>query len=172
MHWRRKWQPTAVFLPGESQGQRSLEGCRLWGRRVGHDWSDIAGVAALRSKSQFHIYYLCDCHPSKSQLLTTNRYECQQRWALYCCRKEHRKGYVWQSQHTAWSWGALLLPESSKPSLLCRLSGWQLYVCVIISICPSLCQNGSSTGAGAFQCLAHRTDAVPSRIHTQAYAEE
>ena len=24
--WRRKWQPTAVFLPGESHGQRSLTG--------------------------------------------------------------------------------------------------------------------------------------------------
>ena len=32
MHWRRKWQPTPVFLPGESQGQRSLVGCHLWSR--------------------------------------------------------------------------------------------------------------------------------------------
>ena len=31
-HWRRKWQPTPVFLPGESQGRGSLVGCRLWGR--------------------------------------------------------------------------------------------------------------------------------------------
>ena len=31
-HWRRKWQPTPVFLPGESQGRWSLVGCRLWGR--------------------------------------------------------------------------------------------------------------------------------------------
>ena len=30
MHWR-KWQPTPVFLPGESQGRGSLVGCRLWG---------------------------------------------------------------------------------------------------------------------------------------------
>ena len=30
MHWRRKWQPTPVFLPGESQGERSLVGCCLW----------------------------------------------------------------------------------------------------------------------------------------------
>ena len=29
---RRKWQPTPVFLPGESQGRRSLVGCCLWGR--------------------------------------------------------------------------------------------------------------------------------------------
>ena len=32
MHWRRKWQPTPVLLPGESQGRQSLVGCRLWGR--------------------------------------------------------------------------------------------------------------------------------------------
>ena len=32
MHWRRKWQLTPVFLPGESQGRGSLVGCRLWGR--------------------------------------------------------------------------------------------------------------------------------------------
>ena len=32
MHWKRKWQPTPVFLPGESQGRGSLVGCRLWGR--------------------------------------------------------------------------------------------------------------------------------------------
>ena len=31
-HWRRRWQPTPVFLPGESQGRGSLVGCRLWGR--------------------------------------------------------------------------------------------------------------------------------------------
>ena len=32
MHWRRQWQPTPVFLPGESQGRQSLVGFRLWGR--------------------------------------------------------------------------------------------------------------------------------------------
>ena len=31
LHWRRKWQSTPVFLPGESQGWGSLMGCRLWG---------------------------------------------------------------------------------------------------------------------------------------------
>ena len=46
MHWRRKWQPTEVFLPGESQGRRSLMGCHLWGHRVGHDWHDLAAAAA------------------------------------------------------------------------------------------------------------------------------
>ena len=32
LDWRRKWQPTPVFLPGESQGWGSLVDCRLWGR--------------------------------------------------------------------------------------------------------------------------------------------
>ena len=32
-HWKRKWQPTPVFLPGESHGQRSLAGCSPWGHR-------------------------------------------------------------------------------------------------------------------------------------------
>ena len=38
--WRRKWQPTPVFLPGESQGRGSLVGCRLWG----HTESDTTEV--------------------------------------------------------------------------------------------------------------------------------
>ena len=40
MHWRRKWQPTPVFLPGESQGWGSLVGCHLWG----HTESDTTEV--------------------------------------------------------------------------------------------------------------------------------
>ena len=49
LYWRRTWQPTPVFLPGESQGRGSLVGCCLWGRRVGHDWSDLAAAAAVGS---------------------------------------------------------------------------------------------------------------------------
>ena len=40
MHWRRKWQATPVFLPGESQGWGSLVGYRLWG----HTESDMTEV--------------------------------------------------------------------------------------------------------------------------------
>ena len=38
--WRRKWQPTPLFLPGESQGRGSLVGFRLWG----HTESDTTEV--------------------------------------------------------------------------------------------------------------------------------
>ena len=38
--WRKEWQLTPVFLPGEFHGQRSLAGYSLWGlQRVGHDWA-------------------------------------------------------------------------------------------------------------------------------------
>ena len=62
MHWRRKWQPAPVLLPGESQGQRSLMGCHLWGHTesdtteatVGH----LAPTAAAAS-----ICIECDIEP-------------------------------------------------------------------------------------------------------------
>ena len=37
--WRRKWQPTPVFLPGKSHGWRSLVGYTPWGHRVRHYWA-------------------------------------------------------------------------------------------------------------------------------------
>ena len=36
--WWGKWQPTPVFLPEKSHGQRSLVGCSSWGCRVRQDW--------------------------------------------------------------------------------------------------------------------------------------
>ena len=43
MHWRRKWQPTPVFLPGESQGRESLVGCRLWGPQ---SWTQLKRLSS------------------------------------------------------------------------------------------------------------------------------
>ena len=56
MHWRRKWQPTPVFLPGESQGQQSLVGCRLWGHTE-LDTTEATAAAAAAGKllHQLHI---------------------------------------------------------------------------------------------------------------------
>ena len=47
--WRRKWQPTPVFLPGKSHGQRSLGGYSPRGRRVRRDWA---------TKQQAFVYVL------------------------------------------------------------------------------------------------------------------
>ena len=50
LHWRQKWPPTPVFLPGESQGQRSLVGCHLWA----HTESDTTERLSSSSwKTQF-----------------------------------------------------------------------------------------------------------------------
>ena len=46
--WRRKWQPTPVFFPGKSHGQRSLAGYNPWGhKRVEHDLATAVAAATL-----------------------------------------------------------------------------------------------------------------------------
>ena len=47
MRWRRKWQPTPVFLPGESQERGSLVGCHLWGRTESDTTEATAAAAEL-----------------------------------------------------------------------------------------------------------------------------
>ena len=52
--WSRKWQPTPVFLPGESHGQRSLAGFSPWGRK------ELDMTAAAAAKSLQSCPTLCD----------------------------------------------------------------------------------------------------------------
>ena len=66
MHWRRKWQPTPVFLPGESQGQRSLLGCRLWGcteldTTEATQQQQQQNVNTMRTESSFYSSILSQC---------------------------------------------------------------------------------------------------------------
>ena len=72
MHWRRKWQPTPVFLPGESQGRGSLAGCRLWGR------TESDTTEAMQQQQQQHI----------QQKKQTHRY------------REQSSGYQWRELRT------------------------------------------------------------------------
>ena len=49
--WRRKWQPTPVFLPGEFHEQRSMVDYSPWGGRVGQDWvTTLKVIRDLKSK--------------------------------------------------------------------------------------------------------------------------
>ena len=50
--WRRAWQFTPVFLPGELHGQRILADYNTWGGRVRHDWSDLARTHHLPKVNQ------------------------------------------------------------------------------------------------------------------------
>ena len=49
----KEWQPTPVFLPGESGGWGSLMSCHLWGCRVRQDRSDLAAAAAAAASTWF-----------------------------------------------------------------------------------------------------------------------
>ena len=55
MHWRRKWQPTPVFSPTESQGWEPGGLLSIGSHRVGHNWSDLAAAAAVTIKFKFQI---------------------------------------------------------------------------------------------------------------------
>ena len=59
MHWRRKWQPTPVFLPGESQGWAGEPGGQpsMGSHRVGHNWSDLAAVVMYFSLKAFSVIF-------------------------------------------------------------------------------------------------------------------
>ena len=59
MHWRRKWQPTPVFLPGESQGRGSLVGCHLWGRTES-DTTEATYHQQQQTELRRHCKY-CNC---------------------------------------------------------------------------------------------------------------
>ena len=49
MHWRRKWQPTPVFLLGESQGWGAWWAAVYGVAQIGHDWSDLAAAGLSAS---------------------------------------------------------------------------------------------------------------------------
>ena len=68
MYWRRKWQPTPVFLPGESQGWGSLVGClsSLGSHRVRHNWSDLAAAAARHCGTYIRVYMHLPIHGPQS----------------------------------------------------------------------------------------------------------
>ena len=71
MHWRRKWQPSPVFLPGESQGWWSLVGCHLWGCTE----SDTTEVT---QQQQRKYYWTTNGSKKNSKKIPWNR------WTWYC----------------------------------------------------------------------------------------
>ena len=83
MHWRRKWQPTPVFLPRESQVWRSLVGCHLWSCTE----SDMTEVI----QQQQTVFCLCVC------LLLINQakwIQCLQR-QRECTQPKHPLKYIY-----------------------------------------------------------------------------
>ena len=66
--WRRAWQPTPVFLPGEANEQRSLVGCRPWGckesdttEETEHAHTGHSDTWQKQSKHKFEIWNMSRC---------------------------------------------------------------------------------------------------------------
>ena len=79
LHWRRKWQPTPVFLPGESKGRGSLVGCHLWGRTASvmtevtcSSSSSSSGISKHRKREKSCLNHFLDPHQHSSQYEWTN----------------------------------------------------------------------------------------------------
>ena len=62
VHWRRTWQPTPVFLPGESQGRGSLVGCRLGGRTESDTTEAAQQQQQQNSWKSDHTLLCLRCH--------------------------------------------------------------------------------------------------------------
>ena len=52
LHWRRKWQPTPEFLPGESQGREAWWAALYGSHRVGYNWSDLEEEDIVKTQEQ------------------------------------------------------------------------------------------------------------------------
>ena len=115
MHWRRKWQPTPVFLPGESQGRGSLVSCRLWGctesdtteATYSNSSSICINTSLLKSRD---IALPSKVHIVKAMVFPVVMYGC---WELdYKERWAPKNWYLGKTQRTdafeLWCWRRLL----------------------------------------------------------------
>ena len=95
MHWRRKWQPTSVFLPGESQGWWSLVGCRLWGRTESDTKSNLAADLAAATA----LYQLLQVIPEMILSIWEDVCRLYANTAPFYTRdfSIHRLWYLWES---------------------------------------------------------------------------
>ena len=76
LYWRRKWQPTPVFLPGELHGQRSLMGYSPWGQKE---------LDMTNTKSLSHVQLLCDPMDCTWQALLPMKFSRQECWRWLSC---------------------------------------------------------------------------------------
>ena len=97
MHWRRKWHPTPVLLPGKSHGQRSLVDCGPWG----HEESDTT------ERLHFHVSLSCigegNGNPLQCSWLENPRDEGAW-WAAVCGVTRSHTLLKWLSSSSSFTW--------------------------------------------------------------------
>ena len=103
--WRRKQQPTPVFLPGKSHGQRSLADFSLWGhKRARHNWAHTDMQWLMRS-TLLEVF-------------------------LPCMRKESKKQTRGITCHMILKGSGLLIPSHLKSNFQCKqiLTKWKGWI--------------------------------------------
>ena len=89
--WRRKWQPTPVFLPGESHGQRSLAGYSLWGHKSQTWLSDQTTTTSIYTNNIYihkeYIYKIVRIEPwvvhQHFPVTQTGQLDLKDEWLIY-----------------------------------------------------------------------------------------
>ena len=127
MHWRRQWHPTPVLLPGESQGQQSLVGCRLWSHteldRTEATWHtrsrELLGTLLVTSFRFFiiisHLLLLLLSHFSRVRLCATPwtaAYKASP--SMRFSRQEHWRRPLPSPMHESgkWKWSRSVMSDS------------------------------------------------------------
>ena len=130
MHWRRKWQPTPVFLSGESQGWRSLVGCHLW---VAQSRTQLKWLSSSSSSS--FVPWITDLVGSKEHQFSLSisnslwphglqhtRFHCPSQTPRACSNHVHRVGDAIQPSHPVFSPAPPALSLSEHQGLFQRVS--------------------------------------------------
>ena len=173
-HWRRQWQPTPVFLPGESQGRGSLVGCRLWSRTESDTTEATQQQQQSCCLSFVHIptdlppYQICQVLHTQQDLLTT------------CVKNHFVSSRVTQWGHTLVGMGKVLGSASALWvrlqiavwRLLLKISGHKL-------TSSSLCAQKGSSGFTLtflqqylFYLAIHRISSNPRQLARSPGAQE
>ena len=124
---RRKWQPTPVFLPGESQGQGSLVGCHLWG--LTQSWTRLKQHSS--SSSNTYIWNLERwywwTYLQGSNADADIEKTCGHSWGRRGLGQIER--VAWKHIHlTDSKWGICCMTQGSQTSALCQTRGvgWEV----------------------------------------------
>ena len=107
MHWRRKWQPTPVLLPGKSHGRRSVVGYSPWGLKESDTTERLHSDSILKSKD---ITLSTKGHLVKSMVFPVVMYGCES-WTIK--KAERRRIDAFE----LWCWRRLLrVPWTARRS--------------------------------------------------------
>ena len=81
MHLRRKWQPTLVFLPGESHGRGSLVGCCLWGRTESDTLKRLSSSSSKVKWKSLSVWFLGTPETIACQAFLSMGFSRQEYWS-------------------------------------------------------------------------------------------